>query len=418
MRDILFVLLCALAAPACLLPQQDEPGEPTGTVVDHPTYHEHVGPILNARCVSCHSDGNIAPFTLIGYESAVAYSAAARAATEARTMPPWHVEDGGDCNSYRDSRKLSDAEIGTIARWVEQGTPEGDPANAPPPPPSGPTALDHVSVSLEPAEPYTPDASLEDDYRCFLVDPGLDADAFLTGYHVKPGARELVHHVVLFTLDTATDEALVESLDAADAQPGYQCFGGSGATGSRGVVVWAPGTGATRYPQGTGLRLLAGRKMAMQVHYSLLAGAAPDLTKVDLALADSVDQEATLSASYDVDLNLAPGQASATETASAPLAPLPFAVQVHGVYPHMHKLGRSLRVEVDELTGTSCLVNVPAWDFNWQQFYFYDEPVVIEPGPTLFRIACGYDTRGQTETVHWGEGTGDEMCIAAFYVTY
>ena len=415
MRHFLFPVVFVLALPACLLPETEE-SEPEGVIPDAPTYHEHVGPLLASRCVSCHSDGNIAPFSLVGYENAVAYAGAARAATEARSMPPWHVDDGGDCNSYRDSRKLSDVEIGTIARWVDQGTPEGDPAKAPPPPPAA-AKLGHVSVSLEPAESYTPNSALEDDYRCFLVDPGLDADAFLTGYEVKPGRPGLVHHVVLFTLDTPTDEAIAESLDDNEAGPGYSCFGGSGVSTSRGVLVWAPGTGATTYPKGTGLRLYAGRKMAMQVHYSLLLGAEPDLSKIDLMLADSVDKEASLTAVYDIDLNLAPGQASAKETASGAVPPLPLSVQLHGVYPHMHKLGRSMQVEVDEITGTSCLVDVPAWDFNWQQFYFYEEPVIIEPGPTVFRIDCEYDTRGQEGTVHWGEGTQDEMCIAAFYVT-
>jgi hypothetical protein len=84
----------------------------------------------------------------------------------------------------------------------------------------------------------------------------------------------------------------------------------------------------------------------------------------------------------------------------------------------MHTLGRSMRVDMTWGSRDACIVDVPAYSFGWQQFYFYEEPLRFDPalGGRL-DISCTYDTRGAMDTVRWGEGTGDEMCIAALYVT-
>ncbi|MEJ7734785.1 MAG: hypothetical protein WKG00_37050 [Polyangiaceae bacterium] len=416
MRFPLICFLALFALPACL-PQETDPPEDQGTVPGSPTWHEHVGPLVKAKCSSCHSAGNIGPFPLETYDDVVTYSGAARVAVEDRRMPPWHVDESGDCNTFRDSRRLTDVQIATIGRWIDQGMALGDPELAPPPPSSGPE-LSEVNSTVDPGAEYAPNADLADDYRCFLVDPGVADDSFLTAYEVKPGAPSVVHHVILYSLDTATDEAIAESLDDGEAGDGYTCFGGSGVSTSRPLVVWAPGTGPTLYPQGTGLRMVGGRKAVMQVHYSLAAGSKPDRTTIDLQYRSSVDKEAIITSTYDLDLNLDPGQAKAEEGSSITLPPYLASVQIHGVYPHMHKLGRSLRVDLGELAGNSCLIDVPDYEFNWQQFYFYDEPVILEPGPSVLSIACSYDTRGVDKPVYWGEGTSDEMCIAAFYVSY
>ena len=66
-------------------------------------------------------------------------------------------------------------------------------------------------------EPYTPSAPTgvgTDDYRCFLLDPELDQDAYLTGTHVRPGNPEVVHHVILVRVPPG-QVAAAEQRDAA-----------------------------------------------------------------------------------------------------------------------------------------------------------------------------------------------------------
>ena len=378
-----------------------------------PTFYEDVAPIVYARCLSCHVEGGIAPFTFDTYENAQPFAQAIREETAARTMPPFHIDNSGDCNTYLDARWLTEDEIATLAAWADGGALEGDPANAPALP-GKPPALANVSATLDIGATYTPDASLDDDYRCFIVDPGVAEDSYLTAYEVKPGEPRVVHHVVVYSFNDAAAEAQAEALDQAEAGPGYTCFGGAGASASF-IVGWAPGVPVTRYPEGTGLVLNGGRKLAVQVHYNLAYGPLPDRTTVDIELAPSVAKPAGLYAVVNTDIDLPPGQ-ELVETTKAFQNTAPVPMVVHGVFPHMHTLGRTLRVDIDNGSANTCLVNVPDWSFHWQQFYMYTQPIVVQPGGEV-RIDCTYDTRGQTSSIQWGEGTGDEMCAVGLYVT-
>ncbi len=70
---------------------------------------------------------------------------------------------------------------------------------------------------------------------------------WLTGSNVLPGNPNVVHHVILFKIPPdAVAEA--EAKDAATADPGWTCFGGTGIAGEFGdledanwLAAWAPG---------------------------------------------------------------------------------------------------------------------------------------------------------------------------------
>src|SRR4051794_1770066 len=100
--------------------------------VPTPTYHREVVRILQKNCQDCHRPGQVAPFSLLSYEQAGKRAADIVNVTEARRMPPWpaSTEEGGP---FRDARLMSESEIATLEAWVEAGSPEGDPGDAPPP---------------------------------------------------------------------------------------------------------------------------------------------------------------------------------------------------------------------------------------------------------------------------------------------
>lgn len=391
-------------------------GEDTSFDAAVPTYHGEVARILADHCFSCHTEDNIGPIALDHYDAARAVAALIKAETHARTMPPFMVsENGGDCQTYRDSPALTDEEIATLGAWADAGAPEGSPAATPEAPPR--PSLDDPTVVLDPGAAYTPPAGVDDDYRCFIVDPQVSTDQFLTGYEVRPDAIEQVHHVVLHSIDSDAEAALAHQLDDAETGPGYTCFGGSGTGAGRSLAVWAPGTGATLYPDGSGLRLLAGREIIMQVHYN--RSTREDRTTVALDLASSVSAEGVITGVFDVSLDLPPGMESVTQSAALPVPALAVPVTFHGVYPHMHRYGKRMRAYWDRGGESVCLFDVPSYDFNWQRFFFYEEGVVLDPpGGGFLRIECEFDTRGATAPLYWGEGTDDEMCIAGFYATY
>jgi hypothetical protein len=273
-----------------------------------------------------------------------------------------------------------------------------------------------VDIGADPVPTQSPD-----EYRCFVVDPGLDVDRFLTAWQVVPGDPTIVHHVIVYTLDSDASEVAADDLDLLDATPGYPCFGGPAVPTSRPVAAWAPGTPVTRLPDDAGIRLVAGHRLVVQVHYNTAAGAAPDRTAVQLALTEGVGREAFVALVTDTSMVLPPGQAEVAHTWELPLGQLglPLGAYVRGVFPHLHLRGRTLDLEVVRASdGTSeCMVDVPRWDFGWQRTYFYDDPVYVDPDDTL-RLTCTFDTSGDTAEVPWGEGTGDEMCLVGLIATF
>jgi hypothetical protein len=381
------------------------------------TWSEHVAPIVYRSCVGCHREGGIAPFSLTGYERAHELSASMAYATSVRYMPPMPVDNSGSCNTYSNARWLSDAEIATIGAWNEAGAPEGDPSRTPPVPPP-PAGLAHTDLTLDPGESYTPNAALTDDYRCFVIDPGLTTSTYLVAWDMVPGNPSIVHHAIVYAPESNEEALAAEALDAAESGLGYTCFGSAGVDATP-VVLWAPGGGVVNLPEGTGVQLAAGRKLVLQIHYNLAPGAFPDRTTVRLQTAATVERPGTFTAIADLSLEVPPGQEHAVSTRTFDLGePLPSAM-VYGVLPHMHTLGRTLRLEatIPALGADStCLVNVDRWNFNWQNAWWYDTPIV-GTGATSFTLSCGYDTRERTMPVTWGEGTEDEMCIVYLYNT-
>src|SRR5262245_62967258 len=88
------------------------------------TFAETIAPIVYANCVTCHRPGEAAPFSLISYEDVSKRGSLIAKVTRSRFMPPWHAEP--DFGDFVDERRLTDAQIGSIAEWVRQGMPRGD----------------------------------------------------------------------------------------------------------------------------------------------------------------------------------------------------------------------------------------------------------------------------------------------------
>ena len=384
--------------------------ESTTGAAEGPTFAEDVAPILAQHCWGCHVEGGIAPYSLVDYESAEALGAAIVATTQSRTMPPWPLDASGDCQQFVDERWLSDTELDTLAAWVDAGAPPGD-LSLVPPPPAEPPGLEQVSATIA-TEAYTPTGSPPDnpldDYRCFVIDSPSATDTVLTAFEVHPGVVEQAHHVVLFSLGNAEAEAEALSRSGSDGRPGYTCFGGAGVGAAEILAAWAPGVRVARYPEGTGARVPGGRRLVLQMHYNLSAGISEDVTSMDLELDDTATPLRTVLA-IDLDLAIPPDTPEHVESNVDGFGPDP--VTLVAAFPHMHQLGRTLRVELGDGT---CVIDVPRWDFHWQQTYSYTKPVVV-PGNAQVGLRCVYDSTGVAGVTSFGEGTSDEMCAVQFF---
>ena len=377
------------------------------------TYYEHVRPILVANCTMCHQAGGIAPFALETYPQAFDVGERIEQAVMEGVMPPFLADNSGECNTWSNHRGLTEVEIATISAWVAGGKLEGD-ASIPAPPAAELPTLAAVDISLEMPSTYAIDETDDDDYRCFVVETGLTADTYVTGYDVHPGNPQRVHHVIVYN---PFSDAAGDSARARDTGNGYPCFGGPGVDAAP-MVLWAPGTGATMFPRGTGVPVTAGRPMIIQVHYNNLVPGSPndDRTTIDLVTRSSA-LDAYIIPLWDTDLNLPPRMEEVVESSRQSLSVLPTTVRIHGAFPHMHTLGRRLRVDIHRgAGGDQCLIDIPRWDFGWQLAYWLDEPIDVSPGDAA-TITCTYNTMERTEMTHWGDGTQDEMCINFVYVT-
>ncbi|MFL5320267.1 MAG: hypothetical protein ACJ790_11475, partial [Myxococcaceae bacterium] len=244
------------------------------------TYFHDVEPIISSRCGNCHVQGGIAPFALQSYDDVVTRGSVIVSSTEKRSMPPWPPAAGH--HKLKFDRSLSDDEISLLRKWVDDGMPEGDPSehreiikdNDP---------QIRVDVQMQMSEAYTPPKGQDDDYRCFVLDPANVQDEFVTGYNVLPGVKAMAHHVVMYVVPvTGSAMQKVQAADAADPAPGYRCEGGPGVTVPdnepqiRMLGSWKPGGSAVPLPDGTGLKIAAGEKILLQMHYAMLTADAAD----------------------------------------------------------------------------------------------------------------------------------------------
>jgi len=398
------------------------------------TYYQDVAPILQAKCVTCHVPGGIAPFALDTPVAAVQQALVMKLVTAAREMPPW--PPGALSPKMLHDRSLTDAQIAVLAAWADAGAPLGDAAH--PAPPGQPDAVDigTPDFSVDMGVDYIPDTSLTDDYHCFLVDLHRTDDRMITGYRITPGNGRIVHHVIT-SLFAASDRATLEALDAeTPARAGWPCVGGpvpvdSAAKPDGSLGAWVPGVSSVVMPAGTGTALHAGDLAVMQVHYNLLAGHDPDRTKIEVKLAPagtetSLQQLATLRL-VRRQLNLTANQAGIVQetTLAANLWTLgkfypDGEASLLAIAGHMHLLGTHITLERTNTSGTTTLLDIPAWDFHWQGSYQLATPIPIHADDQL-TIRCSYDNTaerraeegyvGPIADVHWGEGTQDEMCI-------
>ncbi len=379
-----------------------------------------VAPILYEHCVKCHRDGGLGGFSLIGFDNAFSNSEAIQTETQAKRMPPWKADP--TYRRYAHENRLTDAQIQTIADWVQGGTPMGDISQAPP----VPTFVQGSNIGVPDHVLYTPlytITSTEDEYRCFVIPSGLTETAYLRAIEAIPSNHEAVHHILIY--QDLTGEGRLK--DEATPEPGYISFGGPGVSANL-IGAWAPGNQVTFMPAGTGVKLTANADLIVQMHYPKGATGLTDQTTLNFFFTPttqgirSVDLVPILN---HTPLSLVSGPlnipANAIKTYHSKFQ-LPVSITALAVAPHMHYIGRSMiAFAVTPQNDTIPLVNVPDWDFHWQASYFFQKAQVIPAQSTLHAFAVYDNTPNNPfqpsdppQLVVEGEATTDEMMLLYF----
>jgi mono/diheme cytochrome c family protein len=385
------------------------------------TWSKDVAPIVQQHCQGCHRPGDIAPFPLVSYLDAYRQRQKILRMVERRKMPPWKPVAG--FGEFLDVRRLGESEIASIRDWVAAGAPEGDPKDLPPPRQWPDTwTLGAPDTVLAPESAFEVPSSDGDLYRCFVIPTRFAEDRYLSAVEFVPGNRKIVHHVLAYLDTTGASVAL----DEADPGLGYTCFGGPGFAATGGIGGWAPGAPPQANPDGVGVLLPAGARVVMQVHYhNRQRGPESDRTRIGLHFVSKpVDKRVRSIPVLNRGFFIPPGAPHHEVRASYTIPP---GRDMHaiGIAPHMHLLGREMKVTATYPDGTVApLIYIDDWDFHWQGTYTFARPVPL-PGGTRIDVEAVYDNsptnRRNPSTppraVGWGEATTDEMCIAFVRVT-
>ncbi len=415
--------------PGCLLQGCNDEGaadDPSGGAALDPTYtwYGDVGPIVQARCVTCHQPGGIAPFSLVTYEDAYDAHLLMGPAVEDEYMPPLPANQDG-CRPIDDFREMPDEEREVIATWTEEGAPEGDPADAGDGPEAPDPLLGDPTHVFDSGLDYLSDYAEVDDYRCFVVDPELAALTQAIAFWVESTNPAIVHHAIVYAAIPATADE-VDALEAEDEAPGYQCFGGPGFDRAVPLAGYVPGSSPMPYPDDTGVYLPAATRFVVQMHYNFENGRESNRMSVAMWEPEGNIRGFPHGAVMGTADFYIPAGAADTEAVSE--TRIVSADDVPGfdeanegrawtVQGHMHQLGSSLRVDLQRADGSSeCMLDIPTWNFHWQGSYRFEDPVDLRAGDRL-RITCHWDNSDGKHAVTWGEGTSDEMCLANMLMT-
>ncbi len=394
------------------------------------TFHKDVVPVLQKHCQGCHRPGEAAPFSLISYKEARPWAKAIRAAVASRKMPPWFADPAH--GTFSNDTRLSEREMNVIKLWADGGAPEGDAADAPAP-------LEFTSnwkigkpdLIVELPSEFAIPATGTVDYTWFAADMGLTEDKWIEKLEVRPTARPVVHHALVFAREPG-------STYRADLQPGGhksrpereqtrhpaqsdkgafaigKSFPGAEMIGDY-VVNGDPyvaSPGQARFVR-------AGSHLLFQMHYTTNGKAASDRTQVGIVFAKTPPKERVVNnAVINATLRIPPG---------APAHPVSATVtfqhdtRIGGFGPHMHVRGKAMKYELLRAGAEpETLLYVPAYDFNWQLKYQPTQWIGVRRGDQ-FRVTAWYDNSPNNKynpdpakEIFWGDQSWAEMLFAFF----
>jgi hypothetical protein len=339
-------------------------------------------------------------------------------------MPPWPPDQA--YNSLAHERVLTEEEVEIIAAWVAAGTPEGT-GSAPVAPvfTGNEEIIDPDAVLSIPQ--YTISSTGNDVFRCFVIPAPWQQDIYITELEVVPDNRSAVHHVMVY--QDSTD--LPQQLDDAESGPGYTSFGNTNSDASMPVAGWNPGQGKKVFPQGMGIKVRAGSDIIMQIHYPPTANGQSDQTRLNVKYTTEPLREIGIYAFLQhFWLNEGPLEVPANEVRTFTadhLLPINVDYTLLDVNVHMHLLGKSARVWAEMPNSDLIpLIRIPEWNFHWQGFYDFRQPVRI-PGGTVFSCEVTYDNttanlsnpNNPPQTVVAGNDSDEEMMLVFFsYLPY
>lgn len=366
---------------------------------DRITFTKDVAPIFYAKCADCHRPGEIAPFSLLDYESARAWAKSIRKAVHDKTMPPWHADSSKV--EYANDRSLSEGEIATIVEWVNQGAARGNAKNLPDAPEFHDTwAMGEPDFVFHGERDFEIPANEDKiDYQGINLTPSVEEDLYIVGWEIRPAVRKAVHHANLVRAPQRMDDVGIG--EAVSAGGDY-------------IGSYLPGARPMTYPEGTALRIPKGSHIGIQVHYVGLEEPVTDHIMFGVKFAQGrVDKIVRTVGTDDWEITIAPGDPDWVMNTEVKVL---FPVTIFSSGAHMHLRGDSYTAKAILPDGDEKLItHVPNYDFNWQSNYVLANPIEV-PAGTRYHIEAHWNNSDSnplnpdpTQKVTYGKWTENEM---------
>jgi hypothetical protein len=379
----------------------------------HPTFTRDVAPIFQKSCQACHHAGTSAPMSLVSYEDVRPWARSIRQRVANREMPPWHLDKTVGIRRYKNDRSLSDDEIATIVRWVDEGAAQGNPADMPPPLAFRPETdwfIGEPDLKVTTPNEFTMYANGPDWWIDQFADVTLTEDRWIKAMEIKPSNPKIVHHVVVYAIEPDAPEGTPES----------------------GVMLheYAVGKYGDIFGENTGRLLKKGTRLRYDMHYFAIGSEQHNKTTIAFKFYPRGVTPKYQVRSVNIrnipndELEVPPNSVVRTDGYYRLARP----ARIDAFQPHMHMRGRGLTVEaIDPTTNrTQILSSVDHFDFNWHVNYVYaDEVAPLLPAGTVLHLIGLHDNtsanRRNPDPAMWvgfGERSVDDMLQVWLNIVY
>jgi hypothetical protein len=394
------------------------------------TFTKDIAPIFQEKCQDCHRSAGMAPMSLVTYEEVRPWAKAIKQRVVNRQMPPWHLDKTVGIQKFANDISLSDEQIAAIAKWVDQGAPNGDPKDMPPakqwPNDDGwqlAKQFGPPDMVLK-SEAYTMPAKGQDVWFKPLTSIPITEPRWVRAVEIRPGTpagRKIMHHVLArLQQDETQVQASWPLVQDAQTGPGL-------------LMEWAVNKNYDIYRPDTGKLLLPGANIWWELHLHAVGEQIRDHAELAVYLYPKGQEpkhrtylnifSATRTVNGETILDIPPNSTAETDAFHTLKAP----ARLENFQPHMHLRGKAMSMEAILPDGTTQMLSfVDKFNFNWMTNYIYaDDSAPVLPKGTVLHVTAWHDnTRNNPNNpdpdqwVGWGDRTVDEMAHAWVNVTY
>lgn len=368
-------------------------------------YYSSVPQIIQRKCGICHYKDGYAPFALSTYEEIKRHSKEMGIVIASGSMPPWKAN--AHFRDFAGNRSLDSLEKQTLLNWLKADMPLGKRSDWVQT--MKEVGLPKPDVLLKMPRPYNLTASNKNTYICYKIPFELDNDYPISGLQFFPGLKTLVHHASYQIFEVAESVDLnggpdyyvysEDSINRVDDNRDFNYFKMLGKHGEYPREVyhggWLPGTSLIKFPKGIGFSLpKRGVLLIRNLHYSPSSVDAYDQSAIGFYCSLAPIERQVGFAAFQPK-NPSPGYGWTIPADTIYKAHLNVRfnndVSLLHINPHMHLIGKTFRAYAVSTKGdTINLVDIPDWDFNWQDFYRFKKMLKIPAGSILHATAT-YD---------------------------